>query len=323
MKSKEMLDVVIVGAGPIGIACGIEAERHSLSYRILEKGCRVNSIFHFPVNMTFFSTSDRLEIGDVPFISHGDKPTRREALEYYRRVTRAWNLKINTYEMVKNIKQEKVFYRIISEKSEYLTKDVIIATGYYDNPNQLDIPGESLEKTSHYFIEAHPYADQKVVVVGGGNSAVDTALECFRCGAEVTMVVREASLDKSIKYWVKPDIENRIKEGSVAAYFKASLKKIKKKEVEIEIGKKTKTIENDFVFVMTGYQPDYDFLDKVGVKCQTNRDLIPCFNPDTFETHLQGIYLAGVVCGGMDTSKWFIENAREHPKKIFEHMLRK
>lgn len=324
LKHKKILDVVIVGAGPIGLACGIEAEKRSLSYKILEKGCLVNSIFHFPVSMTFFSTSERLEIGGVPFISHGDKPTRREALEYYRRVALAWNLKINTYERVVDIKREKFYYNVISEKDKYSTKALVIATGYYDNPNLLNIPGETLEKVSHYFTEAHPYTDQRVVVVGGGNSAVDVALECFRRGAEVTMVVKKAALEKTIKYWVKPDIENRIKEGSITAYFSAYLEEIREKQVVIQTGKKhNKTIANDFVFAMTGYRPDYDFLEKVGLKCDKDGAGTPCYNPDTFETHLEGIYLAGVVCGGMDTSRWFIENAREHPHKIFEHILKK
>jgi len=323
MKHEKILDVVIIGAGPIGLACGIEAEKYSMSYQILEKGCLVNSIFHFPMNMTFFSTSDRLEIGGVPFISHGDKPNRREALEYYRRAADSWKLKINTYETVTTIKQKEIFYEVITDKDHYPAKSVIIATGYYDIPNPLDIPGESLEKVSHYFTEAHPYAHRKVVVAGGGNSAVDVALECYRKGAEVTLVVKKAGLENSIKYWVKPDIENRIKEGAITAYFNASLKKITEDEVDIAVGNKTKTIKNDFVFAMTGYRPDYAFLESVGLKCGGDENHMPCFNPDTFETHMEGVYLAGVVCGGMNTSKWFIENAREHPHKIFEHMNKK
>ena len=199
----EYLDVVIVGAGPIGLACAIEAEKRHLSYRVVEKGCLINSIYHFPVNMRFFSTADRLELGNVPFISHSDKPTRSEALEYYRRVKQAWNLKINMYERVTAIKRQGDRYQVVSAKNQYMARYVVIATGYYDNPNRMNIPGEDLAKVSHYFQEAHPYADQKLIVVGAGNSAVDVALECFRRGAEVTMVVHEPALKETIKYWVK------------------------------------------------------------------------------------------------------------------------
>jgi thioredoxin reductase (NADPH) len=325
MKDEKvtMMDVVIIGAGPIGLACGIEAEKRHLSYCIIEKGCLVNSLYHFPVNMTFFSTSERLEIGDIPFISHGDKPTRSEALEYYRRVKQAWNLEVNTYERVTRIHRQKDHYKIISEKNEYSARFVVIATGYYDNPNRMNIPGEDLEKVSHYFKEAHPYVDRKVIVVGGGNSAVDVALECFRRGAQVTLVVQEPTLKESVKYWVKPDIENRVKEGSIPAYFNASLKEIREKEVDIKTVKELITIENDFVFAMTGYRPDYHFLKQVGIDFDKDDEALPCFDPETFETNLKGIYLAGVVCGGMNTSKWFIENAREHPQKIFDNIMKK
>jgi thioredoxin reductase (NADPH) len=322
MKNEKMLDVIIVGAGPIGLACGIEAEMRNLSYRILEKGCLVNSIYNFPMNMTFFSTSERLEIGNVPFISHGDKPTRREALEYFRRVTGTWDLKINTYERVTDIHKENNYYKIISEQNIYKAAFVIIATGYYDNPNLMNIPGENLEKVTHYFKEAHPYAYQRIVVVGGGNSAVDVALECYRRGAEVNLVVREPALLKNVKYWVKPDIENRIKEGSITAYFNAALKEIRERDADIETEDGLITIKNDFVFAMTGYHPDYAFLKKVGIKFDKDDECLPYFNADTFETNMKGIYLAGVVCGGMNTSKWFIENAREHPQAIFEHIIK-
>jgi thioredoxin reductase (NADPH) len=322
-KAGKSLEVLIVGAGPIGLACGIEAVKRDLSYRIIEKGCLVNSIYHFPVNMIFFSTSERIEIGDVPFISHGDKPTRREALEYYRRVKLAWDLSINIYERVTEIeKQEDGRFRVISDKNSYDTGSVIIATGYYDTPNYLNIPGENLGKVSHYFKEAHPYAEQKIVVVGGGNSAVDVALECFRRGAEVTLVVREPALKESIKYWVKPDIENRIEDGSITAYFNAPLTEIREKEVDIRTEQGQITIENDFVLAMTGYRPDFDFLHKAGVSIREDENLTPSFDPENFQSNVQGIYLAGVVCGGMNTAKWFIENARDHPQKIFNHLVR-
>jgi thioredoxin reductase (NADPH) len=319
-EKREHLEVVIVGAGPIGLACGIEAEKRDLSYRVLEKGCLINSIYHFPVNMRFFSTADRLEIGEVPFVSHGDKPTRSEVLEYYRRVKQAWGLRINPYERVTGVRPQDSGYRVISEKGEYEAGSVVIATGYYDHPNRMEIPGENLGKVSHYFREAHPYGDQKVVVVGGGNSAVDAALECFRRGAEVTLAVQESALKETVKYWVKPDIENRIEEGSIKAFFNTRLKDIREKEVDLETENGLITVANDFVLAMTGYRPDYDFLKRVGIILDETDNLLPYFNPETFETNLPGVYLAGVVCGGMNTAKWFIENAREHPLKIFAHI---
>lgn len=323
MTDNEVLDVLIVGAGPIGLACGIEAEKRKLSNLIIDRGCLVNSIYHFPVNMTFFSTSERLEIGGVPFISHSDKPTRREALEYYRRVKTAWDLKVSTYDEVTHVRRNETHYHVMTAKNHYNAKAVIIATGYYDTPNRLNIPGESFAKVHHYFKEAHPYSDQKVMVVGAGNSAVDVALECFRRGADVTMVIREPELKDSIKYWVKPDIENRIKEGGITAYFNASLTEIRDLEVDIQTPDGPLTIANDFVFAMTGYQPDYRFLQEVGLQCSLDDERRPCFDADSFETEMPDMYLAGVVCGGMNTSKWFIENARLHPAKIFDHMMEK
>ena len=216
---QKKLDVIIVGAGPIGLSCGIEAVKNHLSYLIIEKGCLVNSMYHYPTNMTFFSTSDRLEIGDIPFVSHGDKPTRREALEYYRRVKNSWNLNVNTFEEVINIEREQELFIVTTNKEKYSSKFVVISTGYYDNPNLLNVPGENLSKVKHYFDEAHPYAYRKVLIIGGGNSAVDVALETFRKGSEVTMVIKEDKLKDGIKYWVRPDIENRIKEGSIKAFF--------------------------------------------------------------------------------------------------------
>ncbi len=316
-----MYDVIIIGAGPIGLSCGTEAAKRNLNYLIIEKGCLVNSIYNYPINMTFFSTSDRLEIEEIPFVSHGDKPTRREALEYYRRVKASWNLKVNSYENVLDIKEEGNGYIILTSKGKYLTKNVIVATGYYDNPNLLNVPGENLPKVQHYFKEAHPYACLKIIVVGAGNSAVDAALETYRRGAEVTMVIREENLKDSIKYWVKPDIENRIKEGSIKAYFRSCINVIKEKEVIIRTPEGPLTLQNDFVLAMTGYHPDFDFLKKIGIEIPDNMQ--PAFNPDTLETGRKGIFLAGVVCGGMDTGKWFIENSLSHSKNIFDCLEKK
>ena len=316
-------NVIIIGAGPIGLACGIEAEKRKMNYLILEKGCLVNSLFHYPTNMVYFSTSDRLEIGDVPFVSHGDKPTRRESLEYYRRVADSWKLKINTYEKVERIEEVVNEYKVITNKDSYSASKIIIATGFYDYPNLLNIPGEDKLKVKHYFDEAHPYAYLKLVVVGGGNSGVDVALETFRRGSEVTMVIRESNLREGVKYWVRPDIENRIKEGSIKAYFNSELTEIRDDEVDIKTPEGKITIKNDFVFAMTGYHPNYTFLRNVGIEISDDEKQIPLFDEKTFETNKPGIYLAGVVCGGRDTGKWFIENARYQAVNIFDDISNK
>ncbi len=320
---NNVFDVIIIGAGPIGLTCGIEAIKRKMNYLIIEKGCLVNSIYNYPVNMTFFSTSEKLEIGDVPFISHGDKPTRREALEYYRRVKTTWNLDISFYEKVVAVKSENGLLGISTDKNSYRSKNLIIAAGYYDNPNLLNVEGENRTKVFHYFKEAHPYSELDVAIIGGGNSAVDVALETFRRGSNVTMIVRESSLKKSIKYWVLPDIENRIKEGSIKAYFNSTVKTIYDDSIEIGTPDGLIKIKNDFVFAMTGYHPDFSFLKNSGIEISPDDNLSPVFDPDTFETSRKGIYLAGVVCGGMDTGKWFIENSRFHAKNIFDHINRK
>lgn len=320
---QRTFDVIIVGAGPIGLCCGIEAAKNNFSHLIIEKGCLVNSIFHYPTNMTFFSTSDRLEIGDVPFVSHGDKPTRREALEYYRRVKNSWNLNVNTFEEVISIERNQDIFIVATNKEKYSSRFIVISTGYYDNPNLLNVPGENLPKVKHYFDEAHPYAYQKVLIVGGGNSAVDVALETFRKGSEVTMVIKEDNFKDGIKYWVRPDIENRIKEGAIKAYFNSEVVKIENDSVEINTPNGNISIVNNFVFSMTGYHPDFDFLRKLNINLSDDELTIPQFNPETYESNVKNIFLAGVVCCGMETSKWFIENAREHALKIFETICKK
>jgi len=315
--------IIIIGAGPIGLACGVEAEKKNIDYLIIEKGCLVNSLFHYPTNMVYFSTSDRLEIGNVPFVSHGDKPTRRESLEYYRRVADSWKLKINTYEKVESIEQSSDEFKVITNRETYLVSKIIIATGFYDHPNFLNIPGEDKPKVKHYFDEAHPYAYLNLAVIGGGNSGVDVALETFRRGSEVTMVIREPNLKEGVKYWVRPDIENRIKEESIKAYFNSEVTEIRDDEVEIKTPEEKVTIKNDFVFAMTGYHPDYSFLKKVGIEISDDEKQIPYFDEKTYETNIPGIYLAGVVCGGMDTGKWFIENARFQALNILEDISAK
>ncbi len=314
-------DVIIIGAGPIGVSCGIEAVKRKYSHLILEKGCLVNSLFHYPTNMVFFSTSERLEIGEVPFVSHGDKPTRREALEYFRRVVSSWGLNVNTYEKVTEINEVNGSYEVSTDKAEYTAENIIIATGFYDKPNLLNISGEKLPKVKHYFDEAHPYVYLKLIVIGGGNSAVDVALETYRRGSYVTMVIREDSLKEGVKYWVRPDIENRINEGSIKAYFNSKVVEIREDEADIETPEGILTIKNDFVFAMTGYHPDFNFLRKAGI--EISPEYCPVYNEETYETNKERVYLAGVVCGGMDTSRFFIENSRSHAEAVFNSIDRK
>jgi thioredoxin reductase (NADPH) len=310
-------DVIIIGAGPIGLACGIEAKKAGLTYIILEKGCLVNSLYHYPSNMTFFSTSDRLEIGDVPFISNNPKPTRPEALEYYRRVCTSWKLKIKLYEEVNELsKNPEGNFSIKTPKNNYHAKAVILSLGFYDLPYLLNVPGEDLPKVKHYYDEPHPYFDQKIVVVGAANSAVDVALETWRKGADVTMVVRESSIRESVKYWVKPDIENRIKEGSIKAYFNSEITSISETSVSIKTPEGDTVLENDFVLAMTGYQPPFDFMKKVGIEFHDDEFHTPVYSENTMETNVKGLYLAGVICGGLKTNKWFIENSRVHAEVI-------
>jgi|TARA_A100001388_G_scaffold257614_1_gene223554 thioredoxin reductase (NADPH) len=313
-------DVCIIGAGPIGICCAIEAKKNNLSYIIIDRGCLVNSLYNYPKNMTFFSTSDKLEIGDVPFISHNSKPTKSEALEYYRRVVSSWDLKINLYEEVTEIIKEEKFI-IKTSKGEYNSDKVIISTGFYDIPYKLGVPGEDLPKVKHYYDEPHPYFGMRVAVVGAANSAVDVALETYRKGAkEVTMIIREPSLSDSVKYWVKPDVENRIEEGSIKSYFNSNITKIEEDKIFISTPDGEKILDNDFVLAMTGYQPDFSFLKKLGIELGDDEYKTPVHNPETMQTNIEGIYLAGVICGGLKTNKWFIENSRDHASIIFSNI---
>jgi len=266
--------------------------------------------------MTFFSTSDRLEIGNVPFISHGVKPTRREALEYYRRVAESYKMPLKLYETVTDVSGEDGDFTITTDKGVYDCEKVIVSTGFYNQANLMGVPGEDLPKVKHYYDEPHPYAEQRILVVGGGNSGVDVALETYRCGAEVTLVVREDSLKDGVKYWVRPDIENRIKEGEIAAWFNSEILEIKPTEVVVQTPEGKKTIPNDFVLAMTGYHPDYSLLNKMGLDLAKDGYDTPIYNEETHETSIKGIYIAGVVCGGYNTSRWFIENARAHAEVI-------
>lgn len=304
------------------MACGIAAQKAGKRYVIIDKGTLVNSLYNYPVFMTFFSTSERLEIGGVPFVSISPKPNRNEALEYYRRVTEKFQLNVKLFEEVLSCsKQEDGLFQVATSKANYVADNVIIATGFYDIPNLMNIPGEHLPKVVHYYKDPHYYAFSKVLVVGANNSSVDVALETYRKGAEVTMVIRGNDIGPNVKYWVRPDIENRIKEGSIKVYFESSLKEIKEHSVIIATPEGDIEIENDFVAAMTGYQPNFKFLEKMGVTLDENHT--PSYNPETMETNLQGLYLAGVVCGGMDTHKWFIENSRVHAELIMGDILNK
>ncbi len=317
----QQYDVIIIGGGPIGLTCAIEAEKTGLSHLVLEKGVLVNSLFYFPTNMTFFSTSNLLEIGDVPFIAHGDKPTRREALEYYRRVWQSWKLNVRLYERVQNVvASSDQSYQVNSDKGSYSTKHVIVATGFFDKEVKLNVPGEDLPKVKHYYDEAHPYIGQKVMVVGAANSACDVALETYLKGSEVTMVIRESDIYEGVKYWIRPNIENRIKEGSITAYFDSTVKEIKPEEVIIRTPKGVVTVSNDFVLAMTGYQPDYSLLETIGIATQEDKYRTPVYDEETLETNLPGIYLAGVICGGLKTNRFFIENSRIHAQQIIRHI---
>lgn len=323
MMMKNEYDVVIIGAGPIGINCALECKKNNLSYVVLEKGTLTNSLYHYPLNMTFFSTSEKLEIDDIPFISNNPKPGRNEALEYYRRVSTSNNLNINLYEEVLNVNKSDNQFLIVSTKTEYRAKNVIICTGFFDIPQLINVPGENLEKVTHYYKEPHPYVMQKVVVVGASNSSVDAALEIWRKGGDVTMVIRGDQIGERVKYWVRPDIENRIKEGSIKAYFNSTIKEIKQETVIINTPSGETQIPNDFVVALTGYRPNFGFLKDSGVALSNDDFRLPQYNSSTMETNIEGMYLAGVICGGMETHKWFIENSRIHAGLIVNNIIKK
>lgn len=316
----EIFDVLIIGAGPIGMACAIEAKKANLSYVIIEKGALVNSLYNYPVFMTFFSTSQKLEIGGLPFVTINPKPNRNEAVEYYRRVAETFALDIRLFERVEDVKKtaEEVFM-VNTSKGKYQAKNIIVATGFYDVPLMMNVPGEELPKVTHYYKDPHLYAFQNVLVVGANNSGVDAALETYRKGANVTILIRGSELGPHVKYWVRPDIQNRINEGSIKAYFDSELISISENEVELKTPEGNVTIKNDFVIAMTGYQPDFSMLRKFGIELPETH--LPFYSEDTMETNVEGLYLAGVVCGGMDTHKLFIENSRIHANMIVDNIL--
>ena len=309
-------NIVIIGGGPIGLACALEAQKAGLSYVVLEKGCLVNSLYNYPSNMTFFSTSERLEIGGVPFVSNNPKPTRPEALEYYRRVAAAHQLSVHLYEEVTGVERKDGLFLVTTPRQLYTAGYIIIATGFYDIPYLLNVPGEELPKVKHYYKDPHYYAFQKVLVVGAQNSAVDAALETWRKGAEVTMVVRGDDIGQRVKYWVRPDIINRIKEGSIKVFFNSTVKEIRPQEVDLQTPDGIVTIANNWVLALTGYQPNLSFLRKLNIRLSDDAILKPAYDEETHETNIENIFLAGVICGGMNTHRLFIENSREHAVRI-------
>lgn len=317
-----MIDVAIVGAGPVGLACAVRAKHEGLEAVAIEKGALVNSLLGYPTNMELFSTPELIEIGGHPFPTTGYKPVREEAIAYYRRLAENEALNLRLYEAVRRIDGEKGHFRVVTDKDTIEARHVVIAIGFFDHPNMLDVPGEDLPKVTHYYKEPYPYAGQRVAVVGARNSAAKVALDCYRHGADVTMIVRSPVLSDKIKYWIKPDLENRIKEGSITALFETTVEEITETSVVVRSPDGRRTIENDWVLAMTGYHPDYSFLESIGIDIGEDVHCTPAFDERTFETSREGLYIAGTVCGGYLTSRWFIENGRLHAQQIMSHIAR-
>jgi thioredoxin reductase (NADPH) len=326
-RPQNWADVLVIGAGPTGLACAIEAQRVGLRVLVLDKGCLVNSLFHYPANMTFFTTPELLEIGEIPFASANMKPTRQEALEYYRKVTERFDLKVLQYHWVKTVTGEDNHFRVTATDRtggihDFEARKIVVATGYYDLPNMMSIPGEDLVKVSHYYHEPHPYYDSDVLVIGGKNSAAIAALELWRHGARVTLVYRGPAMHPNVKYWIKPDIENRIKNREIMAYFKSCVTEIAVDSVSLQTPHGPVCVENDFVFALTGYHPDYDFLQSLGIEL-SKEQCRPVCDPETLESNVPGIYVAGVIVAGAMTSEIFIENGRFHGKLIAADLRQK
>ncbi len=317
MNQANLYDVIIIGAGPIGIACALECNKNNIHYLVIEKGCLVNSLYNYPQNMTFFSTSEKLEIGNIPFVCTNAKPTRNEALEYYRRVAKVANLNVHLFEEVITVSdQQNNSYIVETTKGKYFSKNIIISTGFHDIPYLLNIPGENLPKVTHYYKDPHFYAFQNIIIVGANNSAVDAALETWRKGANVTMIIQNDAIGTRVKYWARPDIINRIEEGSIKAYYNSTIKEIKETIVIINTPQGIIDIPNDWVIAATGYQPNLNFLEKIGIDLSDDAIKKPFYDNQTHESNKKGIYLAGVICGGMNTHSLFIENSIEHANKI-------
>lgn len=329
MQSQKTLtaDVLVIGAGPTGLACAIDVQKAGYRVIVVDKGCLCNSLFNYPSHMTFFTTSELLEIGNLPFPSPHAKPNRNEALEYYRKVAMHYRLDVRQYEAIADIDGGNGDFRVrtadrFDREKTYSAHKLIVATGYYDIPNLLNVPGEDSPKVMHYYTDPHPYYDQDVLVVGGKNSAAIAALELWRHGARVTVVHHEAEMHRHVKYWIKPDIENRIKNGEIEACFSSRVKEIGLDTVTIDTPAGPKTIANDFVFAMTGYRPDFSFLESLGVRTE-GKDRMPSYDPSTLESNVPGIYLAGVIVAGARTNEIFIENGRFHGRQIADGISQK
>lgn len=317
---KTSFDLLVIGAGPTGMASAIEAQRAGFSAVLVDKGCLVNSLFHYPANLVFFTTPELLEIGDIPFTTANQKPNRPEALEYYRNVAQHYRLDVRQYQRVTSVSGSDGAFRVYTvdtyeKKHEYSSKKLVVATGFYDLPNWLNIPGENLPKVMHYYHEPHPYFDMDVLIIGAKNSAAIAALELWRRGARVTLVHRGPGIHQNVKYWIKPDIENRIKNREVTALFNSCVLEILPESVRIKTPDGERTLKNDFVFALTGYHPDYDFLMSLGIELQ-KPEMRPVCNPQTFESNVPGIYVAGVIVAGSRTGEIFIENGRFHGCQI-------
>ena len=316
---NKLLDVIIIGAGPTGLAAGIEAKRYDLDYLIIEKGCISNSIFHFPTQMVFFTTPERLEIGNMPLVCEREKPNRNEALKYYRKVVEATGLLVHQYEEVRNVGREGQTFVVESSSANYEARMLVLATGYYDNPNLLGIPGEDLPHVLHYYTEAHPFFDRDVVVIGGKNSAAEAALELFRSGARVTLIHRGSELGASVKYWVRPDMQNRIDRKEVQAYFDTTVEQILPDRVRARRNSHTFEIPAQQVFALTGYYPSTKFLNYLGVRFDAET-LEPEYDPDTYETNVTGVFLAGSIVAGTKNREIFIENGRFHGEIVMKRI---
>ncbi|HXE09067.1 MAG TPA: YpdA family putative bacillithiol disulfide reductase [Acidobacteriaceae bacterium] len=326
--ASDIYDLLVIGAGPTGMACAIEAQRAGFRAVMVDKGCLCNSLFHYPANMTFFTTPELLEIGDMPFSSPNQKPTRSEALEYYRKVAEHYALDVRQYETVEQASGEDGDFAIetrdrFGRALTHRARKLVVATGYYDLPNYLSIPGEDLPKVKHYYHEPHPYFGLEVVVIGGKNSAAIAALDLWRHGGKVTLVHRGEQMHRHVKYWILPDITNRIKNGEIKAYFSSSVTRITEDDVTLATAEGEKTLPNHFVFALTGYHPDFEFIERLGVKLDEANARCPVCDPASLESNVAGIYLAGVIVAGERTNEIFIENGRFHGKLIAEDLKRK
>jgi thioredoxin reductase (NADPH) len=315
-----MRDVLVIGAGPVGLACAIEAKREGLDACVIEKGALVNSLVGYPANMEFFSTPELIEIGGYPFPVQGYKPTREEAIEYYRSVAQREALDIRLYERVLELRGSRGDFTVVTTRDAHAARHVVVSTGFFDQPNRMNVPGEDLPRVTHYYREPFAYVRQKVAVIGAKNSAAKAALDCYRHGAQVTMIVRSDELSDKIKYWIKPDLENRIKEGSIKALFNTAVQEIRESSIVVSTPDGTREIENDWVIAATGYQPDFEFLEAIGLGFRDDGFRTPSYDDATFETTRPGVYIAGTVCGGYQTSRWFIENGRFHARQIAKHI---